>query len=66
MATIHRIEAASTRRKTDQGAHQTAGGPGAEIILFPGVRYERWSETHGAAQQPKRRRKQRDRLDIME
>jgi hypothetical protein len=64
MATIHRIETATARRKTDKAADSTAAS--AEIILFPGVRYERWSEAHGVAPQPKSRRKQRDRLDIAE
>lgn len=65
MATIHRIEDGTARRSTTQPVEKRTAQK-AEIILFPGVRYERWSETHQQAPQTKRRGKQRDRLDIAE
>ena len=47
MATIHLIETKTTRSAAaaspaDQSTPKTCAG--AEIILFPGVRYERWSD----------------------
>jgi hypothetical protein len=66
MATIHRIETETKRRGAAPAATQATVNTTADIILFPGVRYERWSETHQPAQSAKRSRKHRDRLDIAE
>lgn len=50
------------------GALGTKGGPKgpAEIILFPGVRYERMTDSEPAAQTPRGRRgsRRRDRIDL--
>lgn len=43
-----------------RAADHTAGS--AEIVIFPGVRYERWEDS--AANRAKRRAKQRDRLEL--
>jgi hypothetical protein len=42
------------------------GGVSAEVILFPGVRYERWSETEVAAAAADQRRTHRDVLELAE
>ena len=34
----------------------------AEVVFFPGVRYERWSEE--AAAKPRRRLKKRDKIEV--
>jgi hypothetical protein len=54
MATIHEFRPS---RRT--GRSNLEGG--AEIIIFPGVRYERWTEP--PAEKPKRRRKARTKRD---
>jgi hypothetical protein len=36
----------------------------ADIVLFPGVRYERWAEEPPQQPQRSRRNRQRDRLDL--
>lgn len=62
MATIYRIAPPTAPRRS--GTSASTGS--AEIILFPGVRYERWEDT--AAKQPTdgRRAKARDRLDLLD
>jgi hypothetical protein len=68
MATIHRILDIA-RRAINQPAKPTAPVTpvqSAEIILFPGVRYERWSEHHAQVTPVQRRGKRRDRLDVAE
>lgn len=59
MATIlaFRQEQRSSNRVTGNGA-----GRPAEIVFFPGVRYERTEET--PRQRSKRRQRRRDRLEI--
>jgi hypothetical protein len=45
----------------------TAGTPGAsaDIVLFPGVRYERWTEAPAeTAAKSRRRARRRDRLEL--
>ena len=68
MATIHRILDVARRaiNRTVKPAASVKRAQSAEIILFPGVRYERWSEHHAKATQVPRRGKRRDRLDIAE
>lgn len=61
MATIHRLEPSLEPRPAGRAAKPTGT---ADIILFPGVRYERWSETHAYNAPAPRRGKQRDRLEI--
>jgi hypothetical protein len=47
------------------GARVSAGGSDtADIVLFPGVRYERWSEEQPAPPQRTRRARRRDSLDL--
>lgn len=62
MATIHRIAPAATRTTT--GPNRDHKPSSAEIILFPGVRYERWSETQDRPDA--RAGRQRDRMEIAE
>jgi len=59
MATI--LEFRTRRGKHDPGANRAEEAP-SEIVRFPGVRYERWSET-GAAK-PRAPRRRRDRLEL--
>lgn len=69
MATIHRILDVANRRTHNQAVNRAAKPmptQKAEIILFPGVRYERWSEVHAQTTPVQRRGKRRDRLDIAE
>lgn len=40
-----------------------ATGP-ADVVLFPGVRYERWGEAPPEAAKPRRRARRRDHLDL--
>lgn len=61
MATIYRIALAPNRSVASE--RPTAS---AEIILFPGVRYERWSETQQTTRTAQRNGKPRDRLEISE
>lgn len=63
MATIVDIRTAvSGRPQRTQG---TAGGS-AEILLFTGVRYSRWSEGAGEGDARQRARQARDRLSLEE
>jgi hypothetical protein len=55
MATIHQLRLPDTPR-TLRGPVPSAG---AEIIFFPGVRYERWSEKTASAEKQKRKRRSR-------
>ncbi len=61
MATIHRIEDGTSRRQARNRSDVGAAQPG-QIILFPGVRYERWIENRPEFQpstpHPKLRRRQ--------
>ena len=71
MATILEfpLERAAARNKCD---HEADAGGCAEIIIFPGVRIERWDEAEVcSAQAPQRRRRRkrastirRDRLEL--
>lgn len=36
----------------------------ADIVLFPGVRYERWTEAQPESTKPRRRARRRDHLDL--
>jgi hypothetical protein len=67
MATIHLLKPIPTERPQ----RAPAAARSAEIILFPGVRYERWSETAqpsaapAKAKRKRRTRVKRDRLTIV-
>lgn len=43
---------------------QRGANSSADIVLFPGVRYERWSEEEAASKPRSRRSRRRDRLDL--
>ena len=60
MATIVEFRTSAPARRSASNA-RGASGSTAEIVFFPGVRYERWEE---AAQEskPKRKPKKRDNL----
>lgn len=45
------------------GAHRNGLSQPAEIVFFPGVRYERWEETPPAPAAKKRARR-RDRIEL--
>ncbi len=62
MAIIYRIE--QTGQRSSGG--RSAAGTSAEIIIFPGVRYERWIEGAEPASGHRRERTKRDRLEIAE
>jgi hypothetical protein len=66
MATIHRLETKHARQQSPSRGADISGRPGAEIILFPGVRYERWTEANQATTVRSRRTSGRDRLDASE
>ncbi|WP_072392110.1 hypothetical protein [Hyphomicrobium sp. CS1GBMeth3] len=36
----------------------------ADIVLFPGVRYERWAEAPSGVEKSRRRARSRDHLDL--
>lgn len=62
MAMIIDFKAGSAR--IGGGGLRTAAGS-AEIVLFPGVRYERMSDEPAAASKPaSRSRKKRDKLEL--
>ena len=49
----------------------SSGGAGCEIVIFPGVRYERWDRSAAPQQvqdapKPARKRVKRDTLEIMD
>lgn len=47
-----------------QGTGKTAGAASADIVLFPGVRYERWTEGQPQPTKPRQRARRRDHLDL--
>jgi hypothetical protein len=54
-------------RRSAGRSSRRPSGTSAEIVLFPGVRYERWetAPSQAAAEKPKRgRRTKRDTLDL--
>jgi hypothetical protein len=59
MATI--LEFRQGQRGAANQTRAAAPSP-AEIVFFPGVRYERWEET--AQQKSRKRARRRDRLEI--
>lgn len=61
MATIHQITTSTAKRSSSQTSKSTQANT-ADIILFPGVRYERWAETHARGRSVASRK--RDRLEI--
>lgn len=64
MASIHDIKTAQVRRSVDQAANRPVT---AQIIIFPGVRYERATGLAQAATTEQRaRRRERDMLEIVD
>jgi hypothetical protein len=47
--------------KASRGSSRARAAGSAEIVIFPGVRYERWDDANA---RPKRRTKQRDRIEL--
>lgn len=43
---------------------KTAGAASADIVLFPGVRYERWTEAQPQPTKSRRNGRRRDRLEL--
>jgi hypothetical protein len=62
MATIISFPGAGKRASSAPSAARTAA---AEVLSFPGVRSDRCREAGGSHSEPRRRR-QRDRLEILE
>jgi len=62
MAQILTFRCAEMRR--DEGAQHVAPAS-AEVIVFPGVRYEHWDET-GAQSNASRKKRRRDVLELAE
>lgn len=62
MATIVDIRSASSVRAARAQSVRTNGS--AEILLFTGVRYERWEEPRGAPATGHASRRGRDRLEL--
>ena len=61
MATI--LEFRSSGRTEAMPAMKSGrGGTWAEIVFFPGVRYERWDAS--ASPKPQRRTKKRDKIEV--
>lgn len=52
-------------RSADNSAERRDAAP-AEVILFPGVRYERWSEVNASPPPANVRRDDRDVLELAE
>jgi len=59
MATIVEFRPKSGRREQRRANGENTG----EVVLFPGIRYERWSD-HGG--QPRAGRRVRDTLDLVD
>jgi hypothetical protein len=60
MATILDFRSAAERPRGRHGRVRSASS--AEVVLFPGVRYERWDDAPAPAK--KRGRRSRDTIDI--
>jgi hypothetical protein len=60
MATIHQFKSVD---RTKRPARAPVPETGAEIIFFPGVRYERWAEKAAIADKNKRKRRNRVKRD---
>ncbi len=46
-----------------EAARREQAGP-ADIVLFPGVRYERWTDSAPEPAKPRRRARRRDHLNL--
>jgi hypothetical protein len=58
MATILEFRPVQKAGRSMRNGHDTP----AEIVFFPGVRYERWDEA--VAVKPRKRARRRDRLEL--
>ncbi|MEQ1714900.1 MAG: hypothetical protein ABL907_02755 [Hyphomicrobium sp.] len=65
MATIIEFRPAGRSGALPQGLTRAYAAP-AEIVLFPGVRYERWAQEQSAADAKSRRKvsRKRDKLEL--
>lgn len=64
MATILDFHVCGARRpRTESGETEKRG---AEIVFFPGIRYERWEEAAPEEAPPAKRTRRRDTLDLDE
>ena len=61
MATI--LEFRAHQSRSSSAAGRLAAGAGAEIVFFPGVRYERWSDEPQQKPRAKKTRR-RDTLEL--
>lgn len=43
---------------------KTSAAASADIVLFPGVRYERWAEAQTEPAKPRRRARRRDQIEL--
>lgn len=63
MASILEFKPAAFGSRQEAERNEAAGS--ADIVLFPGVRYERWTEAPSESDAPPRRRaRRRDRLEL--
>jgi hypothetical protein len=56
------VELCTARARSERRVAPERTGA-AEVVLFPGVRYERWSDQAGM---PRNARRQRDTLDLVD
>jgi hypothetical protein len=63
MAKILTFRPAGTRR--DEGGF-TSADASAEVIVFPGIRYERWGDAEGAPASPAKKQSRDRQRDILE
>jgi len=64
MADILEFRPAESKRHGD-GASVGERGP-AEVVVFPGVRYEHWADARGHAEAVAEARRQRDVIELAE
>lgn len=62
MASILEFRQPALQCRQTTTTHRAAGS--ADIVLFPGVRYERWAETPPESSKSRRRARRRDHLDL--
>ena len=62
MATVFEFRTSTPARRSASNSSGSSGST-AEIVFFPGVRYERWEEA-SQEDKPKRKPKKRDKLEL--
>ncbi len=60
MATLHKLTIQSNRKVSEFPV-----GHSAEILIFTGVRYERWTEAKAAPTKSKRKRRSRNKVEAV-